>query len=114
MSKFDPYIEEIGKYVVRGCSVREIAELIEYHFNDAVAESALYTFMRSRGLQSTVTQGGTNLEYEAPCCQGCENCLRVLNTNETEVNVCLITKRIVNKSCKTSPDWCVKREKVRQ
>lgn len=112
-SKFDPYIAEIAKYVVTGMSVREIAELIEYHFDDVVSESALYTFMRSRGIQSRVTMGGTNLNYDAPRCAGCEDCLTVINTNESEVQLCFPSKRIVNRSCKTSPMWCYKRKTER-
>lgn len=108
-SKFDPYISEIAQYVIAGMSVREIAELIEYHFDDVVSESALYTFLRSRGIQSRVTMGGTNLEHEAPCCDDCGDCLMVINTNETETRLCLPSRRIVSKSCHTSPMWCRKR-----
>jgi hypothetical protein len=108
-SKFDPYVVEIATYLSMGRTIQEVAELIEYHFDDAVSKDSLYMFIRSRGLKSKVTQGGTNLQYQAPCCQGCENCLKVINTNEVEVNVCLVAKRIVNRSCKTSPPWCMKR-----
>lgn len=108
-SKFDPYINEITKYVIAGMTVREIAELVQYHFDDVVDESAVYSFMRSRGIQSRVTMGGANLKYNAPKCNECSNCLMVLNTNETEVRMCLPAKRMIRACCTTSPMWCEKR-----
>ena len=111
-SKFDPYIDEISKCVEAGMSVRKIAETIECHFEDIVSEDALYAFMRARGLQSRVTQGGTNINYDIPHCEGCSNCLTVINTNESEVFLCLPSRRIISRSCKTSPIWCEKRKKA--
>lgn len=111
-SKFDPYIKEIAALLDTGLSVARVAEEIEYHFDDIVDSNALYTFIRSRDLRSKVTMGGTNLNYDAPCCEGCDDCLTVTNTNESEVLLCLPSKRIVNKSCKTSPIWCNKRKKA--
>lgn len=108
-SKFDPYITEITKYVLAGMSVQEIADLISYHFDEFVDKEAVYAFMRSRGIQSRVTMGGTNLEFSAPKCDECSDCLTVLNTNKTEVRVCLPAKRMVSKSCYTSPMWCQRR-----
>jgi hypothetical protein len=108
-SKFDPYIVEIAKYLAMGMTIQETAELIEYHFDDVVNRDALYVFMRSRGLQSMVTMGGTNSEYEAPCCGECDSCLTVTNTNKSEARVCLTAKRMISKSCHTSPIWCEKR-----
>ena len=49
-SKFEPYIEEIGKYVVTGMNLEEIAQLIDYHFDDAVEIDALRRFMKKKGL----------------------------------------------------------------
>ncbi len=49
-SKFEPYTEEIGKYVVTGLSVEEIAQLIGYHFEDAVDVDSLRRFMKKKGL----------------------------------------------------------------
>jgi hypothetical protein len=111
-SKFDPYITEIVQYVVTGMSVREIAELIEYHFDDAVNVNALYRYMRAKGIKSMVTQGGTNLEYDVPKCDGCTECQTILNTHENKLNLCMLSKRIVSKSCFTSPMWCEKRKKA--
>jgi len=108
-SKFDPYINEITKYVMAGMTVREIAELVQYHFDDVVDESAVYSFMRSRGLKSKVTQGGTNPNYDIPNCDECKDCIRVINTRETETRVCMSQKRIIPKACMTSPMFCPKR-----
>jgi len=108
-SKFDPYIAEITKYVIAGMTVREIAELLQPYFDEVVDESAVYAFMRSRGIQSRVTMGGTNLEYDAPRCSKCEQCWTVHNTTDREVLLCLPAKRLINRSCKTSPMWCIKR-----
>lgn len=108
-SKFDPYIIEIAKYAAMGMSTREIAELIEYHFDDVVEESALYAFMRSRGVQSRVTMGGTNLEYNAPKCDECKDCMLVINTADKESRLCLLSRRLVATNCSTSPIWCKKR-----
>ena len=113
-SKFDPYITEIAKYAAMGMSVQEIADLISYHFDEFVDKEAVYAFMRSRGIQSRVTMGGTNLEFSAPKCDECSDCLTVLNTNKTEVRVCLPAKRMVSKSCYTSPMWCEKRGEVNE
>ena len=111
-SKFEPYTTEIAKYVVTGMSVRENAELIGYHFDDVVNVNALYRFMRVKGIQSMVTRGGTNLDYKAPECAKCKECTSILNTHAKSVNFCTLSKRIVSKSCFTSPMWCVKREKT--
>lgn len=108
-SKFDPYITEIIKYVLAGMTVQEIADLISYHFEDVVDREAVYSFMRSRGIQSRVTQGGTNLNYKAPRCTDCDNCITVINTTGKDVLLCLAAKRIVNRTCATSPMWCQRR-----
>lgn len=52
ISKFEPYTDEIAKYVITGMCVREIAELIECHFDDVVDVNALYGFMRKKGMPS--------------------------------------------------------------
>ena len=108
-SKFDPYILDIAKYALAGMTVREIAELLQPYFDEVVDESAVYAFMRSRGIQSRVTMGGTNLEYDAPRCSKCEQCWTVHNTTDREVLLCLPAKRLINRSCRTSPMWCIKR-----
>ena len=108
-SKFDPYILDIAKYALAGMTVREIAELLQPYFDEVVDESAVYAFMRSRGIQSRVTQGGTNLNYKAPRCTDCDNCITVINTTGKDVLLCLAAKRIVNRTCATSPMWCQRR-----
>lgn len=108
-SKFDPYIKEIAIYLSMGMSTRQIAELIEYHFDDIVSESALYVFIKSRGLKSKVTQGGNNPNYDIPNCDECKDCIRVINTRETEARLCMSQKRIIPKACRTSPMFCPKR-----
>lgn len=109
-SKFDPYIIEITKYASMGMTVQEIADLISYHFDEPVSKDALYPFMRSRKIQSRVTMGGTNLEFEAPNCDECKNCIEVINTKGSNIRICLTAKKVVSRSCKTSPMWCYKRE----
>ena len=108
-SKFDPYILDIAEYALAGMTVREICELLQPSFEDIVDESAVYAFMRSRGIQSRVTMGGTNLEYKAPRCAECADCLTVINTSGNNVLLCLPAKRLINRSCHTSPIWCRKR-----
>ena len=108
-SKFDPYIKEIAIYLSMGMSTRQIAELIEYHFDDIVSESALYAFIRSRGLKSKVTQGGNNPNYDIPLCEKCDDCETIINTANNEVLLCVPAKRLINRSCKTSPMYCPKR-----
>jgi len=108
-SKFDPYILDIAEYALAGMTVREICELLQPSFDDIVDESAVYAFMRSRGIQSRVTMGGTNLAYDAPRCSKCEQCWTVHNTTDREVLLCLPAKRLINRSCRTSPMWCIKR-----
>jgi hypothetical protein len=108
-SKFDPYLNEITEYAAAGMTVQGIAERIQKYFEDYVEESAVYAFMRSRGIQSRVTQGGTNLNYKAPRCTDCDNCITVINTTGKDVLLCLAAKRIVNRTCTTSPMWCQKR-----
>jgi hypothetical protein len=110
-SKFDPYIEEITKYVVTGATVKEIAELIEYLFDDIVDINALYCFMRSRGLQSRVSMGGTNKDFTAPYCRGCDDCIEITNTHHVKSLLCLAAKTMIPKTCTTSPIWCHKRER---
>ena len=53
-SKFDPYINEITKYVMAGMTVREIAELVQYHFDDVVDESDIF----AQEEYNEVTMGG--------------------------------------------------------
>ena len=108
-SKFDPYITEIAKYLSMGMSTNEIADLISYHFNDIVSTDALYVFIRSRGLKSKVTQSGRNLNYDIPRCDDCKDCIKVLNTRETEVRLCLPERKMISGSCVTSPMFCPKR-----
>lgn len=108
-SKFDPYIVEIAKYLSMGMSTNEIADLISYHFDDIVSIDALYTFIRARGLKSKVTQSGRNANYDIPKCDDCKDCIKVINTNEREVRLCLSERKIVSRSCLTSPMFCPKR-----
>ena len=109
-SKFDPYIIEIARYAAMGLTTQEIAELIEYHFDDIVSKDALYAFMRSRGIQSMVTMGGTNLEYEAPKCEKCKSCHMVLSfDSKSKIRICKKANRVIGWSVKTSPMWCEKR-----
>ena len=109
-SKFDPYIIEIARYAAMGLTTQEIAELIEYHFDDIVSKDALYAFMRSRGIQSMVTMGGTNLEYEAPKCEKCKSCYTVLSfDSKSKIRICKKANRVIGWSVKTSPMWCEKR-----
>jgi hypothetical protein len=108
-SKFDPYINEIKSLVDSGCSARQIADAIEGKMDDVVDDSALYVFIVSRGLRTKRTR-----EENAgaiPHCERCENCMTVMNTNDNDVWLCVETKRIANKSCRTSPQWCPKRER---
>ena len=108
-SKFDPYIEEIKALVDSGCSARQIADAIENKMDDVVDENALYVFITSRELRTRRTRE-ENVSL-IPRCEGCENCMTVLNTKDNDVWLCVEAKRIANKSCKTSPLWCPKRER---
>ena len=109
-SKFDPYIKEIAALLDSGLSVRKVAEVIEPKMDDVVDDNALYVFIKSRGLRSYVTQGGTNKDFAVPHCRSCNECLSILNTKESDVMVCLKSKRMVSKTCQTSPIWCELRE----
>lgn len=108
-SKFDPYLEEITEYIEAGMSIREIAEKLSPYFEDAVADGALYSFIESRGLHSKVTMGGRNKMYDIPLCSKCDECWEIQNTAYSTVQLCVPCKRLVNRSCKTSPMWCPKR-----
>ncbi len=117
-SKFDPYIEEIKSLLDTGMSVHNVAEIIETKMDDIVDDNALYTFIKARGLRSLVTQGGTNKDFTVPDCRSCEHCMMIQNTGDSDVMVCLKSKRMISKSCQTSPMWCElrqeEREKVKQ
>lgn len=101
-SKFEPYREMISELIDSGLKIREIADEIEPLMDDIVDENALYCYIRSKDLLS---KNGLSV----PKCQGCDGCMMITNTNETEVLLCLPSKRIVNRSCQTSPQWCSKR-----
>lgn len=108
-SKFDPYINEISEYLASGMSVRSIAEHLDMYFDDIVSEDSLYSFIASRGLK-TKYSGGLGKYYEPPRCENCENCHEVINVNESTIRMCYYS-RLINNSCKTSPQWCPKRER---
>lgn len=94
-------------------SVHCVAERIELKMDDIVDDNALYVFIKSRGLRSFVTQGGTNKDLSVPYCRSCEHCMIIKNTGDTDVMVCLKSKRMVSKSCQTSPMWCdLRKQKV--
>jgi hypothetical protein len=101
-SKFEPYRETIADLLDSGLKIREVADVIEPLMDDAVDENALYCYAKSKGLLSRGI-------VSVPKCEGCNDCLTVTNTNESEVLLCLPSKRIVNRSCRTSPVWCEKR-----
>lgn len=105
---FDPYMDEISEYAAMGMTVREIAERIEHYFDDVISDDSLHSFMRYRGIRSMVTQGGKGIN-KAPICDRCKNCIVVKNTSGKDIRVCLSIKKIVSKSCKTSPIECKKR-----
>ncbi|MDF2615416.1 MAG: hypothetical protein K0Q47_71 [Sedimentibacter sp.] len=109
-SKFDPYIEEISDLLKTGLSINKVADLISIYFDDPVDMSALYAFAYSRGLDRRVTQGGTNKNYSIPNCNKCKECIKVLNTHDSEMLLCFKAKRLISKTCKTSPMWCDKRK----
>lgn len=105
-SKFDPYITEIKALLDTGMPVSGVATEIEPKMDDVVNTDALYMFIKSRGLRSHVTQGGTNKDFNVPHCQKCNNCRNVQNTEDTEVRLCTKSWRMVSKTCQTSPMWC--------
>ena len=110
-SKFDPYIADIKTYLDCGYTIRQIAMSIEPQIDYIVDENALYCFIRSKGLRSKVSQGGTNQYFKAPCYRGCCDCLVFTNLNESDARICLTAKRAVPKSCTKSPMFCHKRER---
>ena len=113
-SKFDPYIKEIAALLDSGLSVGKVAEIIETKMDDVVNSNALYAFIKSRGLRSNVTQGGTNKDFSVPYCSSCKNCMTVKNTRENESRVCLKSKRMISKTFRTSPIWCELRQEERE
>lgn len=113
-SKFDPYIDEIEKWLDMGLTIKQIAEELEINFDDVVDESALYSFVRSRNLKSKVFPGGKNREYQPPRCEDCEECYYIIGTNNQKMKTCRSEQRVVPKSVKTSPPWCKERQAERQ
>jgi hypothetical protein len=114
-SKFDPYINEISECLSAGMSTEKIAETIEHYFADIVSEDALYAFIRSRGLKSRVTQGGTNLNYKAPMCKDCKCCYTIKSLNgKNDMRICSKSERVIGWTAQTSPIWCEKRREERQ
>lgn len=109
-SKFDPYIKEIAALLDSGLSVGKVAEIIETKMDDVVNSNALYAFIKSRGLRSNVTQGGTNKNFSAPYCHSCKDCMKIQNTRGNESRVCLKSKRMISKTFRTSPIWCELRQ----
>lgn len=108
-SKFDPYITDIAKYLSMGLSTRQIAELIEHNFDDIVDDKAIYAFIRSRGLHSKVTQGGTNKHYDIPNCNECSDCIKIYNLRGNKSRLCMKKKQMIPKACRTSPIFCPER-----
>ena len=45
-------------------------------------------------------------------CSECENSLEILDIKGDKCRMCDILKRVINKSCKTSPLWCPRRERL--
>lgn len=110
-SKFDPYINEISDYLDMGMTYQQVADAIEYRFEDVVNKDALVTFIYARGLKSRITMGGTNKNYTAPHCQGCDGCLEVVGLDGVKrVRVCTTTMRVIGWTTNTSPIWCEKRK----
>jgi hypothetical protein len=109
-SKFDPYITEISDLLDTGLSVSKVADIITKYFKEPVDSNALYVFVKSRNLDIKVTQGGRNKRHQIPNCKKCKDCMFILNTCDKEVLVCTKEKRLISKSCKTSPMWCSKRK----
>jgi hypothetical protein len=110
-SKFEPYISLIRNCLESGYTISQIANEIEPSMDDIVNENALYCFIKSRGLKSKVTQGGTNKNCSAPKCDGCQECREIINTNDNKCLLCMESMRMINRSCHTSPMWCKKRER---
>ena len=44
-------------------------------------------------------------------CSECEDSMEILDVKGDRCRMCDISKRVINKSCKSSPIWCPKRER---
>ena len=102
-SKIEPHQELITTLLDSGLKIREVADAIEPLMDDVVDENALYCYAKTKGLLSN----GLSI---IPRCEGCESCIMIINTNESEVRLCLTAKRVVSRSVRTSPVWCDKRK----
>jgi len=105
-SKFEPYRETISTLFDSGLKIREVADALDSYMDDVVDINALYCYARSRGLLSNCKP------CAVPKCAGCDGCIQIINTHDKPVLLCMSAKRIVSRSCRTSPEWCEKRKKA--
>lgn len=110
-SMFDPYIDEIKEMLDAGCSYGQIADELSGKIDRDFSESAIFHFVRTNGLRSLVTQGCRENRLDIPCCDRCEECTKVWNTELTNKHrLCKLLMAIVSPNCNSSPMQCPKRE----
>ena len=111
-SQYDPYLEDIKEMLESGLSYSQISEEMYDRFDIDVEPVTIGYFIKSRGLRSIVTRGKNDGRVFIPKCKECECLTEVQTTKKTGYwLMCKKMKRIISRTCQTSPMDCPLREK---
>ena len=108
-SRYDQYAQAIKHLIDAGATYEQVAyELEDMGMNNPCIQS-IGEYCRKHGIRSRITCGARNGRIFIPRCEDCESMTLIKNTVDQDVRVCMRMKRIVQRSCTTSPMMCPRR-----